>query len=131
DSVSTAVGLDAPGRTELDWFEIYGPLIAVLVGLVALISGIVLVRRRGDQPEDAGAEAPEPALGPAGQPGAPARPRARTRFQVRSSRSTGTGRSGRVQPGRYRGTASTRTAPCANRAQARAALTETGYRLAP
>ena len=64
DSVATAVGLDAPGRTELDWFEIYGPLIAVLVGLVALVAGIVLVRRRGDQPEDADAEAPEPALGP-------------------------------------------------------------------
>jgi hypothetical protein len=64
DSVAAAVGLDAPGRTELDWFEIYGPLIAVLVGLVALIAGIVLVRRRGDQPEEADAEAPEPALGP-------------------------------------------------------------------
>jgi hypothetical protein len=64
-SVSTAVGLDATGRTELDWFEIYGPLIAALAGLVALVAGIVLVRRRGDQPEEADAEAPEPALGPA------------------------------------------------------------------
>jgi hypothetical protein len=64
-SVSTAVGLDATGRTELDWFEIYGPLIAALVGLVALVAGIVLVRRRGDQHEEADAEAPEPALGPA------------------------------------------------------------------
>ena len=64
-SVSTAVGLDATGRIELDWFEIYGPLIATLAGLVALVAGIVLVRRRGDQPEEADAEAPEPALGPA------------------------------------------------------------------
>jgi len=33
---------------------------------VALVAGIVLVRRRGDQPEQARAEEPEPALGPAG-----------------------------------------------------------------
>jgi hypothetical protein len=61
-SVSTAVGLDATGRTELAWFEVIGPLIAVLVGIVALVAGIVLVRRRGDQPEEARAEEPEPAL---------------------------------------------------------------------
>jgi Porin PorA len=65
-SVNTAVGLDATGRTELAWFELYGPLIAVVVGVVALVAGIVLVRRRGDQPEEAHAEEPEPALGPAG-----------------------------------------------------------------
>jgi Porin PorA len=65
-SVSTAVGLDATGRTELTWFEMIGPLIAVLIGIVALVAGIVLVRRRGDQPEEARAEEPEPALGPAG-----------------------------------------------------------------
>jgi len=40
-------------------------LIAVVAGIVALIAGIVLVRRRGDQPEEAHAEEPEPALGPA------------------------------------------------------------------
>jgi hypothetical protein len=62
DSVSTAVGLDATGRTALAWFEVIGPLIAVAVGIVALVAGIVLVRRRGDQPEEARAEEPEPAL---------------------------------------------------------------------
>ena len=61
-SVSTAVGLDASGRTELIWFEVIGPLIAVAAGLVALVAGIVLVRRRGDRPEEARAEEPEPAL---------------------------------------------------------------------
>jgi hypothetical protein len=34
----------------------------VLVGIAALVAGIVLVRRRGDQPEEARAEEPEPAL---------------------------------------------------------------------
>ena len=61
-SVSTAVGLDTTGRNELTWFEMYGPVIAVVVGLVALVAGIVLVRRRGDRPEKARAEEPEPAL---------------------------------------------------------------------
>ena len=61
-SVNTAVSLDATGRTELLWFEVIGPLIAVVVGLVALVAGIVLVRRRGDRPEQARAEEPEPAL---------------------------------------------------------------------
>ena len=61
-SVSTAVGLDATGRGELAWFELIGPLIAVLAGIVAVAAGIVLVRRRGDQPEEARAEEPEPAL---------------------------------------------------------------------
>jgi hypothetical protein len=61
-SVTTAVGLDSTGRTELAWFEMYGPLIAVLLGVMALVAGIVLVRRRGDQPERARAEEPEPAL---------------------------------------------------------------------
>jgi hypothetical protein len=61
-SVTTAVNLDATGRTELAWFELFGPLIAVLVGIVALVAGIVLVRRRGDRPERARAEEPEPAL---------------------------------------------------------------------
>jgi Porin PorA len=61
-SVTTAVNLDATGRTELAWFELFGPLIAVVVGVAALIAGIVLARRRGDRPEQARAEEPEPAL---------------------------------------------------------------------
>ena len=61
-SVATAVNLDATGRTELAWFELFGPLIAVVVGVAALIAGIVLARRRGDRPERARAEEPEPAL---------------------------------------------------------------------
>ena len=65
-SVHTAVGLDSTGRTELHWFQDYAPLIVGLVGVVLLIAGIVLARmKRGEQPEEAGAEASEPALGPA------------------------------------------------------------------
>ena len=64
-SVSTAVALDSTGRTQLAWLEVIGPLIAVVAGIVALVAGIVLVRRRGDRPEQARAEEPEPALGPA------------------------------------------------------------------
>jgi hypothetical protein len=61
-SVTTAVNLDSTGRTQLIWFEVIGPLIGALAGLVALVAGIVLVRRRGDRPEQARAEEPEPAL---------------------------------------------------------------------
>jgi hypothetical protein len=65
-SVSTAVGLDATGRTELNWLVVIGPLLGALLGLVALVTGIVLVRLRpGGQPQEARAEEPEPALGPA------------------------------------------------------------------
>ena len=65
-SVATAVGLDASGRTELLWFEVIGPLIAAVLGVVALVIGIVLVRmRRGDHPEESWDTDPEPALDPA------------------------------------------------------------------
>jgi Porin PorA len=65
-SVATAVGLDSTGRTELDWFELYGPLAGALLGLVLLVTGIVLVRLRpGAQPEEARDAEPEPALDPA------------------------------------------------------------------
>lgn len=65
-SVTTAVGLDSTGRTELDWFEVIGPLIGALAGLVLLVTGIVLARLRpGEQPQEARDTEPEPALGPA------------------------------------------------------------------
>jgi Porin PorA len=65
-SVDTAVGLDITGRTELDWFEVIGPLIGALAGLVLLVTGIVLARLRpGEQPQEARDTEPEPALGPA------------------------------------------------------------------
>lgn len=65
-SVHQAVGLDSTGRNELTWFTTLTPLILGVAGVAALIAGIVLARlRRGDQPDDARSEAPEPALGPA------------------------------------------------------------------
>ena len=65
-SVSTAVGLDSTGRTELLWFELFGPLAGALLGLVLLVTGIVLVRLRPrGQPKEARDAEPEPALGPA------------------------------------------------------------------
>jgi Porin PorA len=65
-SVQQAVSLDATGRNELHWFQDIGPLIAGVVGVVLLIAGIVLVwLKRRDQPEQAEAEEPESALGPA------------------------------------------------------------------
>jgi Porin PorA len=65
-SVRTAVGLDSTGRTELLWFQDIVPLIAGVAGIVMLVAGIVLIwlKRRG-HPEEAAAEEPEPALGPA------------------------------------------------------------------
>jgi Porin PorA len=65
-SEHTAVSLDAAGRNELRWFTVIVPLIAGLIGVVTLITGIVLVwLKRRDQPERAGTEEPEPALDPA------------------------------------------------------------------
>jgi hypothetical protein len=65
-SERVAVGLDSTGRTELLWFQDIVPLIAAVAGLVMLVAGIVLIwfKRRG-QPEQAEAEEPQPALGPA------------------------------------------------------------------
>jgi hypothetical protein len=66
-SVRTIVGLDRTGRSEYGWFETIIPLVSGLVGLIFLVVGIVLARRRreDDQPDHADAEAPEPALDPA------------------------------------------------------------------
>lgn len=65
-SVRTAVGLDATGRNELHWFQDIIPLTAGLVGVAALITGIVLAwLKRRDQPDQAGTEVPEPVLDPA------------------------------------------------------------------
>jgi hypothetical protein len=65
-SVRQAVNLDATGRNELRWFQDIGPLIALVVGVLLFIAGIVLVwLKRRDKPEQADAEEPEPALGPA------------------------------------------------------------------
>ena len=66
-SVCTAVGLDATGRTELIWFEVIGPLIAR--GWSASWRWSPGSCWSGGGPatsrEEARAEEPEPALGPA------------------------------------------------------------------
>lgn len=69
-SVRTIVGLDRTGRTEVTWVKDFFPLLCGLVGLAALVTGILLARRRreDDQPENADAEVPEPALDPAPAP---------------------------------------------------------------
>jgi hypothetical protein len=65
-SVHNTVNLDATGRRQLDLLEVIVPLVAGLIGIAALVTGILLARRRpGDQPEEADAEETEPALGPA------------------------------------------------------------------
>jgi hypothetical protein len=63
-SIQQAVNLDSSGRSKLNLLEVVLPVTAGLVGLAALITGILLARRRGDQPEEADAEA-EPVLDPA------------------------------------------------------------------
>jgi hypothetical protein len=69
-SIRAAVALDNTGRSEFSLLEIIIPLACGLAGLVVLIVGIVLVRRRreDDQPDSADTEAPEPALDPAPAP---------------------------------------------------------------
>jgi Porin PorA len=61
-SIQQAVNLDSSGRSKLNLLEVVLPLTAGLVGLAALITGILLARKRGDQPEDADSEQNEPAL---------------------------------------------------------------------
>jgi hypothetical protein len=65
--VHTVVNLDATGRKQLNLLKIYVPLAAAVVGIAALIAGILLARRRpGDQPEEAEPEETEPAPEPQG-----------------------------------------------------------------
>jgi Porin PorA len=61
-SIQQAVNLDKDGRNKLNLLNVVVPLVAGLVGLAALITGILLARRRGDQPEEADTEQNEPAL---------------------------------------------------------------------
>jgi len=62
-SIQQAVSLDQSGRTKLNLLEVVVPLVAGLVGLAALITGILLARRRpGDQPNAADSKENEPAL---------------------------------------------------------------------
>ncbi len=66
-SLHTVVGLDKKGRSEFGWLEITIPLVLGVVGLVALVVGIVLARRKREdgQPDHAEASTPEPVLDPA------------------------------------------------------------------
>lgn len=66
-SVRSVVSLDQTGRNEFAWLEITIPLICAVAGIVLLIVGIVLARRRreDDQPDYADTTAPEPAHDPA------------------------------------------------------------------
>jgi Porin PorA len=69
-SVRATVHTDATARNEIGLLETIIPLVSGLVGIVVLIVGIVLARRRreDDQPDNADVEAPEPALDPAPAP---------------------------------------------------------------
>jgi hypothetical protein len=48
-TVTAVVGLDSSGRTELSWLDTTGPLLAGIVGGLALIAGIVLLVRSAKQ----------------------------------------------------------------------------------
>jgi hypothetical protein len=61
-SIQQAVNLDKDGRNKLNLLEVVVPLVAGVLGLIALITGILLARRSGDQPEEADTEQNEPAL---------------------------------------------------------------------
>jgi hypothetical protein len=61
-SIRGAVALDRPARTELTVLEVVIPLAAGLAGIVALVVGLLLARRRRADDEPAGAR---PGLDPA------------------------------------------------------------------
>jgi hypothetical protein len=61
-SIQQAVNLDKDGRNKLNLLEVVVPLVAGVLGIAALVTGILLARRRGDQPE----EADRPRLTPSG-----------------------------------------------------------------
>jgi hypothetical protein len=60
-SVQAAVNLDQSGRNKLSLLKVVLPLVAGLVGVVALIGGILLARRRpGEHPDMVDTEGPSP-----------------------------------------------------------------------
>jgi hypothetical protein len=61
-SIQQAVNLDKDGRNKLNLLQVVVPLVAGVLGIAALVTGILLARRRGDQPEEADSEQNEPAL---------------------------------------------------------------------
>lgn len=63
-SIQTVVSLDNSARTKIALLTVILPLVLGVLGLIALVTGIVLVlRRRDDQAQDSGETVPEPALG--------------------------------------------------------------------
>jgi|HubBroStandDraft_2_1064218.scaffolds.fasta_scaffold125005_2 hypothetical protein len=66
-SIHTVVGLDNTARSELSLLNVILPVVLGVLGLIALVAGIVLAQaRRGDQPETAEDTIPQPAAhGPA------------------------------------------------------------------
>jgi Porin PorA len=63
-SIQTVVNLDNSARGKIQLLEVILPLVAGVLGLIALVTGIVLVLRRpDDQAQDSGVTVPEPALG--------------------------------------------------------------------
>ncbi len=66
-SLSKVVSIDQSARSKISLLTLVLPIIAAVVGLAALIGGILLARpRRGDQPRFEDTAATTPALGPAG-----------------------------------------------------------------